>query len=139
MKVDGLVQFECDHLDQVFRVARWYVFKTKNPNFGKFWRVVQRKMWKYFMAIWSILQPFGNFCCHLVYFTRFGILYSEKSGNPAGVLVQVHLSQCFKRVQDFRLPRPRPVLSCCGPRVLKTRLSLRDNSGFFHSLGSYFT
>jgi hypothetical protein len=29
-----------------------------------------------FMAIWYIL-------CFLVYFSRFGILYREKSGNPA--------------------------------------------------------
>jgi hypothetical protein len=44
----------------------------------------------FFMYIWSILQPFGNFCGHfglfhghLVYFPRFGMLYKEKSGNPA--------------------------------------------------------
>jgi hypothetical protein len=43
----------------------------------------------YFMAIWSILLPFGIFSGPLVYFiviwnisSRFGILYQEKSGNP---------------------------------------------------------
>jgi hypothetical protein len=58
----------------------------------------------YFMAIWYILWPFGIFCGHLVYFwlfgifyghlvyfrlftyvvyfSRFGLLYQEKSGNP---------------------------------------------------------
>jgi hypothetical protein len=42
------------------------------------------------MTLWSILRLFGNilwpfdiFCGHLVYFPRFGILYQEKSGNPA--------------------------------------------------------
>jgi hypothetical protein len=43
-------------------------FQTKNPNLGKFWRVLLRKIfvyfmtiwfiyghWKYFMAIWYIL------------------------------------------------------------------------------------
>jgi hypothetical protein len=43
------------------------------------------------MTIWSILLPFGIFCGnlvhfygHLVYFcSRFGMLYKEKSGNPA--------------------------------------------------------
>jgi hypothetical protein len=50
----------------------------------------------YFMDIWSILRPFYIFYAHLiyfmpivifygnlVYFPRFGILYQEKSGNPA--------------------------------------------------------
>jgi hypothetical protein len=44
----------------------------------------------YFMAIWSILRPFGVLCGHLVFFMviwyilpRFGMLYQEKSGNPA--------------------------------------------------------
>jgi hypothetical protein len=39
----------------------------------------------------SILSPFGLFYgqlvyfSHLVYFSRFGILYQEKSGNPGPV------------------------------------------------------
>jgi hypothetical protein len=41
-------------------------FQTKHPNLGKFWRVLQ----------WIVR---GNF----IYFSRFGILYQEKSGNPA--------------------------------------------------------
>jgi hypothetical protein len=36
------------------------------------------------MAIWSILPPFDKFYGHLVYFSRFGMLYQEKAGNPAG-------------------------------------------------------
>jgi hypothetical protein len=44
----------------------------------------------YFIALWSFLRPFGLFCDHLVYifygylvnFSRFGMLYQEKSGNP---------------------------------------------------------
>jgi hypothetical protein len=32
-----------------------------------------------------ILLPFGISCCHLVYFSRFGILYHEKSGNPVPI------------------------------------------------------
>jgi hypothetical protein len=43
------------------------------------------------MIIWSILQPFGIFCYHLVpkcygflvHFSRFGLLYQEISGKPA--------------------------------------------------------
>jgi hypothetical protein len=44
----------------------------------------------HFTVIWYILWPFGIFCGHLVYvmviwniFPHFGILYLEKSGNPA--------------------------------------------------------
>jgi hypothetical protein len=36
-----------------------------------------------FTVIVNILCPFGIFYGHLVFFTRFGILYQEKSGNPA--------------------------------------------------------
>jgi hypothetical protein len=44
----------------------------------------------YFTAIGYILLPLGIFCTHLVYFMviwyifpHFGMLYQEKSGNPA--------------------------------------------------------
>jgi hypothetical protein len=36
----------------------------------------------YFSAKWYVLWPFDTLCGHLVYFSRFGILYREKSGNP---------------------------------------------------------
>jgi hypothetical protein len=32
----------------------------------------------YYYILWS----FVIFCCHLVYLTRFNLLYQEKSGNP---------------------------------------------------------
>jgi hypothetical protein len=35
-----------------------------------------------FPAIWHIAWPFGIFSPFLVHFTRFGMLYQEKSGNP---------------------------------------------------------
>jgi hypothetical protein len=68
-------------LDPETRVARW---QTKTPGLGKFWSVLQRKMLVYFMAISSqlISWTFGMFYCYLVYFSRFGMLYQEKSGNP---------------------------------------------------------
>jgi hypothetical protein len=37
----------------------------------------------YLLAIWYIVLPIGTFFGHLVYFSRFGMLYREKSGNPA--------------------------------------------------------
>jgi hypothetical protein len=36
----------------------------------------------FFTAIWSIVWPFGIFVGYLGYFSRFGMLYKEKSGNP---------------------------------------------------------
>jgi hypothetical protein len=36
----------------------------------------------YFTAIYDILLPFGVFYGHLEYFSRSGMLYREKSGNP---------------------------------------------------------
>jgi hypothetical protein len=33
------------------RVARWFVFKPKIPNLGKFWRALEWKMLVYFMVI----------------------------------------------------------------------------------------
>jgi hypothetical protein len=43
----------------ITRVARCAYFQTKNPNLGKFRRVLQRKILVYFIPIWSILRPFG--------------------------------------------------------------------------------
>jgi hypothetical protein len=64
-------------------------FQTKNPNLGKFWRVLQWKILVYFMTIWSILRPLEIFYGNLAYFvviwyifSRFGMLHQEKSGNP---------------------------------------------------------
>jgi hypothetical protein len=58
-------------------------FQTKNPNLGKCLRGLDWKMFIYFMAIWTILWRFGIFYDHLVHFSGFGIMYQEKSGNPA--------------------------------------------------------
>jgi hypothetical protein len=43
-------------------------FQTKNPDSGKFWRLLKWKMLVYYMAVWSILRLFGTFCGHSVYF-----------------------------------------------------------------------
>jgi hypothetical protein len=40
-------------------------------------------MLKYFIGTWNILLRFGTFCNHLVHFSGFGIMYQDKSGNPA--------------------------------------------------------
>jgi hypothetical protein len=70
------------------RVARWFIFQTKNHNSGKFWGPWIRKGW-------YIKYPSGVYYSHLVYFIAtwkfsgilvkfpsFGTLCPEKSGNP---------------------------------------------------------
>jgi hypothetical protein len=49
------------------RGCQMVYFQTKNPNLGKFWRVLVRKMLLYFMAICNIICPFGIFYDHLVH------------------------------------------------------------------------
>jgi hypothetical protein len=75
-------------LTQQCRVARWFIFKPKILIWVRFVGVLQWKMLVYFMSyshmvlfvvIWYILLSFGIFF-------RLGILYQEKSGNPAAVL-----------------------------------------------------
>jgi hypothetical protein len=59
------------------RVARWFVFKPKIPNLGKFCGALDWKMFIYVMAIWNILWRFGIFYDHLVHFVFIWyILYS---------------------------------------------------------------
>jgi hypothetical protein len=73
-----------------FQGCQMAYFQTKNPYLGKFWWVLQWKKLVNFRAMWSVLRPLGIFCGHSVYFTvimkvyfsRFGMLYPEKSGNP---------------------------------------------------------
>jgi hypothetical protein len=43
-----------------------YIFTPKNPSWGKVRKVLQWKVLVYFMAVWSILRPFGVFCGHVV-------------------------------------------------------------------------
>jgi hypothetical protein len=91
------------HLDRQerSRVARWYIFKPKIPSWvileGLAMEDVGNIIWPfglfydhmvYFMAIWCILWLFDTFMStwyifvSLVYFSRFGMLCQEKSGNP---------------------------------------------------------
>jgi hypothetical protein len=49
----------------------------------------------YFTAVRYILWPFGITSGNLEYFSRFGILYQDKSGNPASL------------TDNFRLRDPR--------------------------------
>jgi hypothetical protein len=65
------------------------LFSNQKSKFGKFWGVLQWKMLAYFYGhlvhftdFWRILWTLSKVRGTLVYFSRFGILYQEKSGNP---------------------------------------------------------
>jgi hypothetical protein len=70
-------------------------FQTKNLNMGKFWRTLEWKMLKCFMAIWNILRTLGIFYDHLVHFMLiwyiFTVLVSCTKKNLA-TLPQDHFS-----------------------------------------------
>jgi hypothetical protein len=82
------------------RVARWRIFRPKNPNLGKFWRDLQWKMYNlwpfgllyshlvYFTAIWCILWPFGIFAGYLVYFTPLWYAVPRKIWQPCQTVKQ---------------------------------------------------
>jgi hypothetical protein len=67
-----------------------HIFKPKVQiwvNFGGlFWMEDVGRFYGrlvYFTAVGYILWPLGIFCGHWVYSSLFGMLYQEKSGNPA--------------------------------------------------------
>jgi hypothetical protein len=49
---------------------------------------------EYIMAIWYIIWPFGGILVY--YFTRFGILYNEKYGNPGHKVQRCRLKNYFQ-------------------------------------------
>jgi hypothetical protein len=57
-------------------------FQTKNPNLGKFWSALERKMFVYLMTIWNNLWPFGIVCGHLVKFSLFGLFGPRRIWQP---------------------------------------------------------
>jgi hypothetical protein len=66
------------------RVARWDIFKPKSQilvNFWGSWNGICWYIFVYFTAVRYILWTFGIFYRNLVYFSRFDMLYQEKSGN----------------------------------------------------------
>jgi hypothetical protein len=62
----------------------------------------------HFLAIWSILRPFRKcygllvyFVVILVHFSRFGVLFKEKSGNPGKDTVQKMVAKSWPRERDI--------------------------------------
>jgi hypothetical protein len=66
MMAQSVLPFLC-HPPASDQGCQMVCFQTKNPNMGKFWRVLQWKMLVHFMDIWSILQPLGILYGHLVW------------------------------------------------------------------------
>jgi hypothetical protein len=62
-------------------------FQTKNHIRLSFGESCYGRFGYIFMAICYILRPFGILFSDLVYFSRFGILYQEKSCNPTPIRV----------------------------------------------------
>jgi hypothetical protein len=60
-------------------------FRTKNSNFGNFIRPWNGRF-LYFCGHLEVLRLFDYlaFVVSLVHFSIFGLLYQQKSGNPAG-------------------------------------------------------
>jgi hypothetical protein len=54
-------------------------FSNKDPNLGKYWRTFA---WSHGKC-WYLLCPFVHFVVIWYIFPHFGILFQEKSGNPA--------------------------------------------------------
>jgi hypothetical protein len=53
--------------------------QTQNPNLGKFWKVLRRKMLEHFITIQSILRPFGYmFWPFGNFFDRFLVIIGYK-------------------------------------------------------------
>jgi hypothetical protein len=51
-------------------------FRTKNPNLGRFWRVLEWKMLVYFMPIWNkSITAFFICYAHLVILWSFGLFF----------------------------------------------------------------
>jgi hypothetical protein len=90
-------------------------FQTKNPNLGKFFRYLDRKILIRFMSIWNIWLIFWIFYDHFVHFSGFGFMYQEKSGNP-----YTKVSACTYLGRYIHRYVPETNLSCCGTSILPT-------------------
>jgi hypothetical protein len=79
------------------RVARWFVFQTKNPDLGKFWSALDWKTLIYFMDNWNILTRFGKFHGHSVHFSGFWYHAPGKIWQPCFLAVLQARAARFSR------------------------------------------
>jgi hypothetical protein len=105
------------------RVARWHMYiQTKNPNLGKFGRILHWKM-VYFMATWYIFSILWS--VHI--FFRFGMLYQQKSGNPVHDS-QNSLQSDFAELELISAPKKivsgNPSTKCLFNRLIRLSESI---------------
>jgi hypothetical protein len=84
------------------RVARWHIFKPKIPIWVNFGGSPNRRCWYvlrpfglYFNGSLVYLLMLGKFYGYLVYFSRVGMLYQEKSGNPGACCATQMRQSCI--------------------------------------------
>jgi hypothetical protein len=114
----------CEHCRPCCQMVR---FQTKNPNLGKFARVLQWKMMVYSMDTRSILRSLVIFYWHLVKFVeiwfilyRCGILYQEKSGNTdCRYFLSIPLCKLIQKVFSLLLSPPKTVFGFRGVQAKK--------------------
>jgi hypothetical protein len=90
-KCRGLWHFLLSFSCHATRVARWFICIPKNPNFGKFWKSFEPKIFVYFMYlckyVWNILRSvgilYGHLVCFLVIWYIFQVLVSFTEKNLA--------------------------------------------------------
>jgi hypothetical protein len=97
-------------------VTRCYIFKQKIQIWINLGRSCKGRFLYFLLSIclfygqMLFLWPFGTFSGHLVYFSRLGMLYREKSGNP-GERRFFFFSESTKKYWRELLcvsPRPNP-------------------------------
>jgi hypothetical protein len=72
-------------------------YLTKNPNLGKFWRVLEWKIVVHFMGIGNILRQFGIFYGHMVMLWYFGIF------SPLWYIVSRKIWQTCSTIASFKI------------------------------------
>jgi hypothetical protein len=78
-----------------------YIFKPKNPNLGKFWRVLQCKMLVCFWQFGYILWTFGIVRGNLVYFFPFGYFVPRKIWQPWSPWQRCFHSMCDQQISPY--------------------------------------
>jgi hypothetical protein len=71
------------------------------------------------MDIGDILWLLGKLCAHLVHFSGFGIMYEEKSGNPAAKVSYDRMQKTFVAARAQHYCRMKH-----GGRGLEPRLGM---------------
>jgi hypothetical protein len=77
----------------------------------------------HFTVFYYILWTFGRVRGNLVYFSRFGILYQEKSGNPVEYLCTCACVK-YKKIEIVGLVVPYPASLAEPPKISLIKIKL---------------